>query len=103
MAVCDLDSRTQPHTLMIPKKGIHRIINLAWDMAPSNSSSGKPDIRVFEITGSQYTKIKQNPPYRNTSQNSKLMSESDCSLSLLADISEKKIDRKSTRLNSSHT
>src|SRR2546427_4335043 len=57
---------------------------------------------VFEITGSQYTKIKQNPAYRNTSQNSKLMSESDCSLSLLADISEKK-DRKSTRLNSSHS
>lgn len=76
---------------MIPKKGIHRIINLAWDMAPSNSSSGKPDIRVFEITGSQYTKIKQNPVYRRTIQNIKLMSESDCPLPLLAAISEKKM------------
>lgn len=27
---------------MIPKNGIHRIINLACDTAPSNSSSGKP-------------------------------------------------------------
>lgn len=61
MEVCDLDSRTQLHTLMIPKNGIHRIINLACDTAPSNSSSGKPDIRVFEITGSQYTRIKQPP------------------------------------------
>jgi hypothetical protein len=76
---------------MIPKNGIHRIINLACDTTPSNSSSGKPDIRVFEITGSQYTRIKQTPVYKRTNQNSKLMSESDCPLSLLAAISEKKM------------